>query len=279
MRRHLLVERGQVAGRALTRSRPSCSPRPSQRGGERAERGGELVRLDGLQQRQGVVEDPLQLDRRAAAVLADHRAVVQIGVGGRVRRGPAASRTAPRTASWAASARVTFGRDPPRPGAGRAPVAASRSAPSAAMPRTSPTTTPRSLTSAPWLSCSPVWSVRRVTQYDRGERLAVREHGQATSPRPARTTKASPRSRLHASSRDPHRGRGAPDGQREEEVDDVDRHDGQRAPRGRPPRRRRPGRRWPCSRSSSGSSTTITLNTSALPNDHSTSPGGRNRWK
>src|SRR5258705_8775715 len=91
-------------------------------------------------------------------------------------------------------------------------------APSAVISRTSPTTTPRTFTSAPRPSCIPVWSVRTVTQVT-GVNALLYASTDSTS-RPARKARnARPRKRLvKASPRDPYGRGGAPDGQHQEEV-------------------------------------------------------------
>src|SRR3954447_104384 len=98
--------------------------------------------------------------------------------------------------------------------------------------RTSPTITPRTLTSEASCSWLPAVSVSRVTRA-----TSVKAFLYCATDRPssrARTrTNARPWMRIRSflliarSPRDPHGRRRAPDGQRQEQVDDVDRDDGE----------------------------------------------------
>src|SRR5215218_1743094 len=96
--------------------------------------------------------------------------------------------------------------------------------------RTSPTITPRTLTSeasCSWLPAVSVFSVTRATSVKALLYCATAP----TSSRPRTTRNATPWIRIRIflligrSPRDPDSGRRAPDGQRQEQVDDVDRDD------------------------------------------------------
>src|SRR4051812_33826439 len=96
--------------------------------------------------------------------------------------------------------------------------------------RTSPTITPRTLTSEASCSWLPAVSVSRVTCATLTNVFWYEATARPSSS--ARTTRnATPWSRtrifllISGSPRDPDGRRRAPDGQRQEQVDDVDRHD------------------------------------------------------
>ena len=106
--RHPRVQLSDVRGPPPPASAPSLRAAPVQRVGDRAQRRRQLLRLHGPQQRQQVVEHPLQLDRLPASGPAGSRRRPRSRAPVAASAGATGRRSAPRTASWAAAA-------PPRP--------------------------------------------------------------------------------------------------------------------------------------------------------------------